>query len=126
MRSGVHARKGAVIRFWEGGGGGWRDPATRPPEWVLEDVIDGFVSIEAARDVYRVAVVVVDEDAAVYEVDGKGTARLRDGDSGSDAAPGRWPSDQARGSHHPGGQGHGSPGSEGSDRAVVTSVQTRT
>ena len=30
--------------------------------------------------------VVVDEDAAVYEVDGKGTARLRDGDSGSDAA----------------------------------------
>jgi N-methylhydantoinase B len=86
MRSGVHARKGAVIRFWEGGGGGWRDPATRPPEWVLEDVIDGFVSIEAALDVYRVAVVVVDEDAAVYEVDEEETARLRDGDSRSDPA----------------------------------------
>jgi N-methylhydantoinase B len=86
MRSGVPARKGAVIRFWEGGGGGWRDPATRPPAWVLEDVIDGFVSIEAARDVYRVAVVVVDEDAAIYEVDEGETARLRDGDSGSDPA----------------------------------------
>jgi N-methylhydantoinase B len=84
MRSGVHARKGAVIRFWEGGGGGWRDPATRPPEWVLEDVIDGFVSVEAARDVYRVAVVAVDEDAALYRVDEDETARLRDGDSGSD------------------------------------------
>jgi N-methylhydantoinase B len=83
MRSGVHARKGAVIRFWEGGGGGWRDPATRPPEWVLEDVIDGFVSVEAARDVYRVAVVVVDEDAALYEAE---TARLRGADSGSDSA----------------------------------------
>src|SRR5262249_18722982 len=86
MRSGVHARKGAVIRFWEGGGGGWRDPATRPPEWVLEDVIDGFVSIEAARDVYRVAVVVVDGAGAVYEVDEEETARLRDGNSGSGPA----------------------------------------
>ena len=77
MRSGVHARKGAVIRFWEGGGGGWQDPRTRPPEWVLEDVIDGFVSIEAARDVYGVAVSVVDEDAAAYEIDEEETARLR-------------------------------------------------
>ena len=56
MRSGVHARKGRTIRFWEGGGGGWQDPRTRPAEWVLEDVIDGFVSIEAARDHYGVAV----------------------------------------------------------------------
>ena len=81
----IQARKGAVIRFWEGGGGGWRDPVTRPPEWVLEDVIDGFVSIEAARDVYRVAVVVVDEDAALYEVDEVKTAQLRGADSGSDS-----------------------------------------
>ena len=79
MRSGVHARKGAVIRFWEGGGGGWQDPQTRPPEWVLEDVIDGFVSIEAARDVYGVAVSVVDEDAAAYEIDEAETTRLRAG-----------------------------------------------
>ena len=53
MRSGVHARQGRTIRFWEGGGGGWQDPRTRPAEWVLEDVIDGFVSIEAARDALR-------------------------------------------------------------------------
>ena len=56
MRSGVHAGKSRTIRFWEGGGGGWQDPRSRPAEWVLEDVIDGFVSIEAARDHYGVAV----------------------------------------------------------------------
>ena len=44
---------------------------------MLEDVIDGFVSVEAARDVYGVAVNVVDEDAAAYEVDEEETARLR-------------------------------------------------
>ena len=77
MRSGVVAKKGAVIRFWEGGGGGWREPKTRPAEWVLDDVIDGLVSLEAAADLYGVAVRVVDEDAALYEVDEEETARLR-------------------------------------------------
>jgi N-methylhydantoinase B len=77
MRSGVHARQERTIRFWEGGGGGWRDPRTRPPEWVLDDVIDGFVSIEKARELYGVEVRIVDEDAALYEVDVEATARLR-------------------------------------------------
>jgi N-methylhydantoinase B len=77
MRSGVHAQKGRTIRFWEGGGGGWRDPLGRPPEWVLDDVVDGFVSIEKARELYGVAVRVVDEDAALYEVDAAATAQLR-------------------------------------------------
>ncbi len=79
MRSGIHARAGRVIRFWEGGGGGWQDPKTRPAEWVLEDVIDELVSVEAARDLYGVAVRVVDEDAAVYEIDEEETSRLREG-----------------------------------------------
>ena len=52
--------------------------ATRPAEWVLEDVIDGLVSIEAARELYGVAVRAVDEDAALYEVDEEETARLRE------------------------------------------------
>jgi N-methylhydantoinase B len=77
MRSGVQARKGVPIRFWEGGGGGWGDPGTRPPEWVLEDVVDGFVSVEAARDLYRVAIRVVDAAAAHYEIDEAATAALR-------------------------------------------------
>jgi N-methylhydantoinase B len=77
MRSGVHARQERTIRFWEGGGGGWRDPRTRPPEWVLDDVIDGFVSIEKARELYGVEVRIVDEDAALYEIDAEATATLR-------------------------------------------------
>jgi len=38
------------------GGGGWGDPAERDPEKVLEDVLDGLVSEEAARRDYKVAV----------------------------------------------------------------------
>jgi len=35
-------------------GGGYGDPLERNPELVLEDVIEGVVSPEAARDVYGV------------------------------------------------------------------------
>jgi N-methylhydantoinase B len=77
MRSGVHAQRGRVIRFWEGGGGGWQDPKTRPEQWVLDDVIDGFVSVEAARTLYGVVVRLIDEDAAHYEIDLEETASVR-------------------------------------------------
>jgi N-methylhydantoinase B len=77
MRSGVPARQGVPIRFWEGGGGGWGDPRTRPADWVLEDVVDGYVSLEAARNLYGVAIRVVDEDAARYEIDESETAAVR-------------------------------------------------
>jgi N-methylhydantoinase B len=79
MRSGIQAEQGRLIRFWEGGGGGWGDPRTRPVEWVLEDVTDGFVSIEQARELYGVAARRIDEDAALYEVDEAETSRLREG-----------------------------------------------
>ncbi|HXP88676.1 MAG TPA: hydantoinase B/oxoprolinase family protein [Bryobacteraceae bacterium] len=36
------------------GGGGWGDPLHRDPESVQRDVLDGYVSIEAARDSYGV------------------------------------------------------------------------
>lgn len=37
------------------GGGGWGDPRDRDPARVLRDVRDGVVSVEAARDIYGVA-----------------------------------------------------------------------
>lgn len=55
------------------------EPRTRPPEWVLDDVKDEIVSLEAARDVYGVAIRVVDQEACLYEVDAEETARLRRG-----------------------------------------------
>jgi N-methylhydantoinase B len=36
------------------GGGGFYQPEERDPELVREDVIDGFVSLDRAREVYRV------------------------------------------------------------------------
>ena len=40
------------------GGGGWGDPLERDPQRVLDDVRDGFVSIDAARSEYGVVVAV--------------------------------------------------------------------
>lgn len=76
-RSGVPVEAGHRFRYWQGGGGGYGPPAERPPEWVLEDVIDGYVSIASARDDYRVEIVVVDAEAGRYEIDEQATARLR-------------------------------------------------
>ncbi len=43
------------------GGGGWGDPHERDPAMVAQDVLDGVVSHQAARDVYGV---VLNEDAS--------------------------------------------------------------
>jgi N-methylhydantoinase B len=53
------------------GGGGYGDPFDRDPERVLEDVIDGYVSVEAAREEY--GVVVTDD----LEIDRDATESLR-------------------------------------------------
>ncbi len=44
------------------GGGGWGEPAQREPTQVLEDVLDGKVSREAARQSYGV---VIDADGII-------------------------------------------------------------
>ena len=38
------------------GGGGLGDPRERDPELVRQDVLDGLVSVEQARDAYGVAI----------------------------------------------------------------------
>ena len=47
---------GEVVSNRSGGGGGYGDPPDRPPESVLEDVIDGYVSVESAREDYGVVI----------------------------------------------------------------------
>lgn len=65
------------------GGGGWGDPRERDPDCVLADVVDGYVSIEAARHDYGVAVVYTGgPDRLVrtpdhYTIDREETDRLR-------------------------------------------------
>jgi N-methylhydantoinase B len=63
-------RKGDVLRIETGGGGGHGHPFDRPTEKVLEDVLGDFVSADAARRLYGVAI-------AKGVVDPAGTAKLR-------------------------------------------------
>jgi N-methylhydantoinase B len=81
MRSGIPTKQDHVTRLWGAGGAGWEDPKTRRADWVLDDVIDEYVSMEAARDLYGVAVRCIDADAAHYEIDEEETQRLRAGAS---------------------------------------------
>lgn len=60
------------FRVRSAGGGGWGDPRRRDPAAVARDVLDGIVSVEAARAVYGVAV-----DGRSGDVDEAATARLR-------------------------------------------------
>jgi 5-oxoprolinase (ATP-hydrolysing)/N-methylhydantoinase B len=50
--SGVTLREGDQVRILMPGGGGYGDPLRRDRAMVLRDVAEGFVSAEAARDVY--------------------------------------------------------------------------
>jgi N-methylhydantoinase B len=64
------------IDFWQSGGGGWGDPFERDPEWVLDDVRQGLVSIERARQAYGVAIEPA-HDVLDMSVDQATTAALR-------------------------------------------------
>jgi N-methylhydantoinase B len=50
-------RYGDVISFQQSGAGGYGDPLERDPARVLEDVLDDYVSVDAARDTYGVVLV---------------------------------------------------------------------
>ena len=45
---------GGTIHFWRGGGGGWGDPLDRPPEEVLDDVLNEYVTAGSAEREYGV------------------------------------------------------------------------
>lgn len=80
-----------TVRFELPGGGGFGHPYTRDETQVLADVVNGYVSLEAARTEYGVAVEFVGEPDAIvrlpqdYSIDHAETQRLR----GSSAADGQ-------------------------------------
>jgi len=49
-------KAGERLRYWIPGGGGHGNPMTRDPDRVLDDVLNGRVSIESAREDYGVIV----------------------------------------------------------------------
>lgn len=52
----VTLRKGDALEIETAGGGGFGNPLERGPARVLEDVLQGYVSLAAARDVYGVLI----------------------------------------------------------------------
>jgi N-methylhydantoinase B len=65
-------RRNDVARLVTGAGGGYGDPANRDPWLVWEDVRSGFITIDQARDMYRVVL-----DPATLAVDEAATQGLR-------------------------------------------------
>jgi len=65
-------QQGDVIQFLSAGGGGYGDALKRDPEAVEQDVINGYVSIEKAREDYGVVI-----DPATLKVDLDATENVR-------------------------------------------------
>lgn len=76
--SGVPVKTGDTFVRPSAGGGGLGDPLERNPKRVLEDVIDGYVSIHRARKDYGVVIKVVDEEILDYRIDATATEKERD------------------------------------------------
>src|SRR5512136_1381901 len=66
-------KPGDVIVIDVAGGGGFGDPLDRDPEMVQEDVIQGYVSLEKAREDYGVVI-----DSKTLTLDGEATQKLRE------------------------------------------------
>jgi len=68
----LQIQRGAMFRHELPGGGGWGDPLERDPLAVLDDMRNGYVSAEAARQEYGVVV-----DCKARRVDEAATTALR-------------------------------------------------
>ena len=75
----VELRRHDRILFWTSGGGGYGDPLERPAAAVLNDVLDGKVSLTAARNFYGV---VIRNDVVQEEQTAQLRARLHAVESG--------------------------------------------
>ena len=75
--SNVPIQQGDTFTRPSAGGGGYGDPLERPADEVLEDVIDGYVSVDRAAVDYGVTVLEIDADLDSYEVDVEATMKLR-------------------------------------------------
>ncbi|MBW2610099.1 MAG: hydantoinase B/oxoprolinase family protein [Deltaproteobacteria bacterium] len=76
--TGIQLKKGDHVYYNTAGGGGFGDPLERDPELVLKDVMDEWVSIEAAKEWYGVAIKEIDADALDFQIDEEATKKLRE------------------------------------------------
>ena len=76
--TGVKLKKGDKIFYGSSGGGGFGDPLDREWELVLDDVIDEWLTIEAAEKYYGVVIEEIDAEAADYRINEEKTKVARD------------------------------------------------
>ncbi|MFI7115465.1 hydantoinase B/oxoprolinase family protein [Amycolatopsis sp. NPDC049868] len=67
-KSRVNLRPDDVVNVFLPGGGGYGDPGERATEAVLADVVDGYISVEAARELYGVEVTYHGEPGALVRL----------------------------------------------------------
>jgi N-methylhydantoinase B len=72
---GEPVKAGQIVRVVTTGGGGWGDPLEREPEFVQRDVIEGKISVEAARKDY--GVMLLADAGGSFTVEAPATAALR-------------------------------------------------
>ncbi len=75
--SSVPVKAGDEFTRPSAGGGGFGDPLERDPEAVLEDVIDGYVSVDRAAKDYGVVIREIDPELDQYELDAEATKQQR-------------------------------------------------
>ena len=68
----IELKPGDVVSYRTCGGGGYGPPNERNPQAVLDDVHEGKISLERAREIYRVAI-----DTQAWQIDTKETTKLR-------------------------------------------------
>ena len=69
--NGLQIKKGTVLTTYTGGGGGFEEPLDRDPQDVLKDVKNRYVTIEKAKEDYKVSI------TANLEIDENATTKLR-------------------------------------------------
>jgi N-methylhydantoinase B len=75
--SGLRTEEGDVVSYYSPTGGGYGDPLDREAARVLDDVLDGFISVDQARADYGVELSAVD-DGYGWMVDETATIALRE------------------------------------------------
>jgi len=75
--TGYKVKEGDFWHFWSGGGGGYGNPLDRDVNKVLEDVLDGYVTIEGAEKDYGVIIEIIDKNKLLYKINQSKTSSIR-------------------------------------------------
>ncbi len=75
--TGIHLKAGDHIYYTSSGGGGFGSPLERDPQLVLDDVMDEWLTIDAAKEYYGVVIDEIDAEACEYRIDEAKTKKLR-------------------------------------------------